>query len=32
MGAMFYEDIIDSFKKYQARPQRNNVKPPRGRQ
>jgi hypothetical protein len=24
MGSMFYEDIIDAFKKYQARPQRNN--------
>jgi lysophospholipase L1-like esterase len=32
MGSMFYEDISDAFKKYQARPQRNNVKPARGRQ
>jgi lysophospholipase L1-like esterase len=30
MGAMFYEDMIDAFKKYQARPQRN-TKPVRGR-
>ncbi|MBD0326641.1 MAG: hypothetical protein ICV68_09425, partial [Pyrinomonadaceae bacterium] len=32
MGSMFYEDIIDAFKKYQARPQRNNnTRPNRGR-
>jgi lysophospholipase L1-like esterase len=32
MGSMFYEDIIDAFKKYQARPQRNNNnRPNRGR-
>jgi lysophospholipase L1-like esterase len=30
MGGMFYEDMIDAFKKYQARPQRN-TKPVRGR-
>ncbi|HEY0407977.1 MAG TPA: SGNH/GDSL hydrolase family protein [Pyrinomonadaceae bacterium] len=34
MGAMFFEDMIDAFKKYQARPQpRNNGRQPsRGRQ
>lgn len=33
MGAMFFEDLMDAFKKYQARPPRNSVRPPaRGRQ
>jgi lysophospholipase L1-like esterase len=34
MGAMFFEDVIDSFKKYQARPQPRNTGRPtnRGRQ
>jgi lysophospholipase L1-like esterase len=33
MGAMFYEDMMEAFKKYQVRPQRNPGKPPvRGRQ
>lgn len=32
MGAMFFEDVMDAFKKYAARPQRGGSRPVKGRQ